>query len=51
MIFGNVYTKLYIVSTLTVVEATLSVNQMNVMVGNVYTKLYSVDTYGCSSDA
>ena len=37
-------------STLTVVVATLSVNQMNVMVDNVYTKFYSVNTYGCSSN-
>ena len=34
----SVYTKFYIhvVSTLTVVEATLSVIKMNIMVGNVY---------------
>ena len=46
---GNVYTKFYIVSTRTVVVATLSVNKMKMMVGNVNSMFYSVDTYGCSS--
>ena len=35
MIVGIVYTKFYILSTLTVVVATLSVNKMELMVGNV----------------
>ena len=35
-------------STLTVAEATLSVNKLKMMVGNVYTKFYSV---GCSNNA
>ena len=48
---GNVYTKFYIVSTLTVVVATLSANKMKMMVGNVYSMFYSVDTKGCSSIA
>ena len=48
---GNVYKKFYIVSTLTVVVATLSVNKMKMMVGNVYSMFYSVDTNGCSSNS
>ena len=48
---GNVFTKFYIVSTLTVVVATLSANKMKMMVGNVYTTFYSVDTNGFSSNA
>ena len=35
MMLATVYTKFYIVSTLTVVLATLSVNKMKMMVGNV----------------
>ena len=35
MMLGNVYTKFYIVSTLTVVVATLSVNKMKMIIGNV----------------
>ena len=35
MIVGIVYTKFYILSTLTVVVATLSVNKMELTVGNV----------------
>ena len=45
------FTPRSIVSTLTVVVATLSLNQINVRVGNVYTTFYSVDTNGCSSNA
>ena len=45
------YTPSSIVSTLTVVVTTLSVNRMNVMVGNVYTKFHSGDTNGCSCSA
>ena len=33
MMVGNVYTKFYLVSTLTVVVATLSVNKMKMIVG------------------
>ena len=47
----NVYTKFYIVSTLAVAVATLSVNKMILMVGNVYSMFFSVDTNGCSSNA
>ena len=45
MIVGNAYTKFYTVSTLTIVEATLSVDKIKMMVGNVYSMFYSVDTY------
>ena len=45
------FTPRSIVSTLTVAVATLSVNQINMMLGNVTTKFYSVDTNGCSSNA
>ena len=51
MMVCNVYTKFYIVSTLTVVVATLSVNKMKRMVGNGYSMFYSVDTNVCSSNA
>ena len=51
MMVGNVNTKFYIVSTLTDVVATLSVNKMKMMVGNVNSMFYSVDTNGCSSNA
>ena len=51
MMVGNVNTKFYIVSTLTVVVATLSVNKIKMLVGNVYSMFYSVDTNGCSSNA
>ena len=50
MMVCNVYTKFYIVLTLTVVVATLSVNKMKMMVGNVYSMFNSVDTNGCSSN-
>ena len=48
---GNVYTKFYIVSTLTVVVATLNVNKLKMIVGNVYSMFNSVDTNGRSSNA
>ena len=48
---GNVYTKFYIVSTLTVAVATLSVNKLNDGCICKHQVLYSVDTNGCSSDA
>ena len=48
---GNEYTKFYIVSTLTVVVAMLSVNKMKMMVANVYSTFNSVETNGCSSNA
>ena len=51
MMDGNVSAKFYIVSTLTAVVATLSVNKMKMVVGNVYSMFYSVDTNGCSSNA
>ena len=35
MIVGFVYTKFYVLSTITVAVATLSVNKMELMVGNV----------------
>ena len=47
----NVYTKFYIVLTLTVVVATLSVNKMKMMVSNGYSMFDSVDTNGCSCNA
>ena len=53
MMVGNVYIKLYIVSTLMVEVATLSVNKMKIKDDklNLYTKFYSVNANGCSSNA
>ena len=51
MMVGNLYTKFYKVSKLTIVVATLSVNKMKMMVGNMYSMFYSVNTNGCSSNA
>ena len=51
MMVGNVYAKFYIVSTLTVVVATLSVNKMKMMVGNGYSMFFSVDTNDYSNNA
>ena len=47
----GICTPSFIVSTLMVAIATLSVNKMKVIFGNVYTKFYSVNTYSCSSNA
>ena len=41
----------FIVSTLRVAVATVSVNTLKIIVVNIYTQNYSVDTNDCSSNA